>query len=110
MKRLLAAPAVLWMAGCGYVGDPLPPLANVPPRVSDLAAIQRGSRIIVQFTVPDMTTEGQPIPRPVTLDLRAGAADPFEEKQWAAAARQISPSAMAGCDTKTGQEACPTAT
>ena len=47
-------------AGCGYVGDPLPPLANVPSPVTDLAAIQRGGRIIVQFTVPVKTTEGPP--------------------------------------------------
>jgi hypothetical protein len=79
------------MAGCGYVGDPLPPLANVPPRISDLAAIQRGGRIIVQFTIPTNTTEGHPLPPPVKLDLRGGTAEHFEENQWAAGARQIAP-------------------
>ena len=94
MNRFLPAAAALLLAGCGFVGDPLPPLANVPPRVSDLAAIQRGARIIVQFTVPARTTEGHPIPPPVRLDLRAGTADRFEENEWAAAARQIPPGAM----------------
>ena len=96
MNRLLAASAVLWMAGCGYVGEPLPPLANVPSRVSDLAAVQRGGRVIVQFSIPTLTTEGHPIPGPLRLDLRAGPADPFEENQWAAHARQIPPGAMDG--------------
>lgn len=94
MNRFLPAAAALLLAGCGFVGDPLPPLANVPPRVSDLAAIQRGARIIVQFSVPARTTEGHPIPPPVRLDLRAGTAERFEENEWAAAARRIPPGAM----------------
>jgi hypothetical protein len=110
MNRFLAAGAALLMAGCGYVGDPLPPLANIPSRVSDLAALQRGSRVIVQFTVPASTTEGHPIPKPLHLDLRAGTAAQFEANQWAAGARQIPPAEMAGgCGTKTGPEACSTA-
>ncbi|MGD0774362.1 MAG: hypothetical protein ABSC05_16225 [Candidatus Solibacter sp.] len=95
MKRFLPAAAALLLAGCGYLGEPMPPLANIPPRVSDLAAVQRGGRIIVQFTVPTKTTESHPIPPPLRLDLRAGTADHFEENQWAAGARQIPPGATA---------------
>jgi hypothetical protein len=94
MKRFLPVAAALLLAGCGYVGEPMPPLANIPPRVSDLAAVQRGGRIIVQFTVPTKTTEGHPIPPPLRVDLRAGTADHFEESQWAAGARQIPPAAV----------------
>src|SRR5260370_40337549 len=94
MNRFLPAAAALLLAGCGFVGDPLPPLANVPPRVSDLAAIQRGGRIIVQCSVPARTTEGHPITPPVRLDLRAGTADRFEANEWAAAARPIPPGAV----------------
>ncbi len=71
------------------MGDPLPPLANVPANVTDLAAIQRGPLIVVQFTVPAKTTEGQPIPPSLELDLRAGTAVNFEENQWAAAAQKF---------------------
>jgi hypothetical protein len=77
------------LAGCGYVGEPLPPLANVPDKITDLAAIQRGDRIIVQFHVPPVTTEGQPIPGPVKLDLRAGIGDHFEEFSWSVHAERI---------------------
>lgn len=59
-------------AGCGYIGSPLPPFANVPAPVSNLAAVQRGDRIIAQFAVPTLTTEGQPLRAPVTMDLRIG--------------------------------------
>lgn len=111
MKRFLPAAAALWLAGCGYVGDPLPPLANIPERVSDLAAIQCGSRVIVQFTMPAKTTEGHPIPQPQRLDLRVGTAEHFDENQWAASALQIPPSAMvSACESKgTAPVACPTA-
>jgi len=81
--------ALLLLTNCGYIGDPLPPLANVPLPVKDLGAMQRGDRIVVQFTAPTLTTEGHPIPPPVLLDLRAGPADQFEESQWAASARHI---------------------
>jgi fibronectin type 3 domain-containing protein len=59
-------------AGCGYIGSPLPPFANVPSPVANLAAVQRGDKIVAQFTVPTLTTEGQPLKPPVTLDLRIG--------------------------------------
>ena len=76
MWRILpAVVAVLWLTGCGYVGDPLPPLANVPGSVTDLKAWQRGSRILVQFTLPAMTTEGIAIKTPLRTDLRISAGD-----------------------------------
>jgi len=109
MNRFLPAAAALFLVACGYVGDPLPPLANVPLRITDLAAVQRGTRIVVQFTVPATTTEGHPIPPPLRLDLRAGTADQFEENQWAESARRIPPAMAGECNTKPGQESCPTA-
>ena len=72
MRIILVALAALGAAGCGYIGEPLPPLANVPARVTDLAAMQRGSRIVVSFTVPRLTTEGMPLKAPA-LELRIGA-------------------------------------
>ena len=50
----------------------MPPFANVPAPVSNLAAVQRGDKIIAQFTVPTQTTEGQPIKPPLKLELHIG--------------------------------------
>ena len=87
----LAAAALLG-TGCAYIGSPLPPLANVPAPIADLAAIERGSRIIVQFTPPPRTTEGVAIKKPLTLDLRIGpAATPLNLGEWAAEARREPP-------------------
>ena len=90
LRSLAAALAAALLTSCGYIGDPLPPLANVPTSVTDLAAIQRGAFVIAHFTVPQVTTELRPIPQPLTFDLRIGAAaEPFDSNEWAAHARHI---------------------
>lgn len=60
MVRTFYAAIVLCilLAGCGYVGDPLPPALNIPQKVIDLRAVQRGRKIIIDFTIPLHTTEG----------------------------------------------------
>jgi len=86
----LIAAAALLTAGCGYTGDAMPPLANIPARVSDLGAIERGGRIMAQFTVPPRTTEGVAIKTPLKLDLRIGTAEPpFNQEVWAAGATPV---------------------
>ncbi|PWU10091.1 MAG: hypothetical protein C5B51_05035 [Terriglobia bacterium] len=89
MRRFVPAIAVLAAAGCGYVGEPQPPLANIPARVTDLTAVQRGARLIVQFTAPQLTTEGVTLKPAPELDLRLGPpGEPFQEDNWAAGARK----------------------
>jgi len=92
MRAILPAIAALTAAGCGYIAEPLPPLANIPGRVNDLTAVQRGGRIIAQFTAPRTTTEGFTIKSPLDLDLRIGPGpEPFREEVWAASARRVMP-------------------
>jgi hypothetical protein len=92
MRSLPAAVAgaALVLTGCGYTGEPQPPLANLPARVADLSATQRGSTLIVQFSVPRLTTEGMAIKSDVKLDLRVGpAGDPFNAPAWAEGAKAV---------------------
>lgn len=85
-----AWPVLLLFNGCGYVGDPLPPLRNIPAAIHDVAAVQRGNRLIVHFTAPTLTTEGMPVPKPLQLDLRIGTAvSPFSAEAWAGQARSV---------------------
>lgn len=46
------------LTACGVPGEPLPPLLEIPEPVHDLAAEQVGARLILQFTRPQLTTEG----------------------------------------------------
>lgn len=43
---------------CGSVGDPRPPLANLPEPISDLSARQFGDSLVISWTRPLRTTEG----------------------------------------------------
>ena len=96
MRRVLTALAAV-LSGCGYVAGPLPPLANIPARVTDLAAVQRGGKLMVQFTPPQLTTEGVAIKQPPAFDLRVGPGPvPFSAVQWAGGAKQVPPVAAAG--------------
>jgi hypothetical protein len=49
------------LAGCAYVGEPLPPALHIPTKIEDLRAIQRGGKILVEFTPPAQSTDGIPV-------------------------------------------------
>ena len=84
--------AALLAAGCGYIGEPLPPLLHIPSRVADMTAQQHGARIVVDFTAPRLSTEGAVLRQAPTLDLRAGpGSQPWNPETWASEARRIDP-------------------
>jgi hypothetical protein len=69
------------MAGCGYVGPPLPPALEIPVRVTDLRAAELGENIEIEFTIPALTTEGLALKTLRSVELRAivdGQAAMFE--------------------------------
>lgn len=71
MRHLLnILAAAILCSGCGYVGEPLPPALRIPQRVIDLAAVERGGQVVVQFTAPVQTTEGLDIRNLDVIDLR----------------------------------------
>jgi hypothetical protein len=50
--------AGLALAACGKEGPPTPPLRAVPAPTKDLAAHQRGNRVLLSFTYPQTTPGG----------------------------------------------------
>jgi hypothetical protein len=80
----------LMLTGCGYIGEPLYPALNIPTRVSDLAAVERGNHIDVTFTIPPLTTEGLTMKQIGSVELRAGpSAGDFEISRWAESAKKV---------------------
>lgn len=77
--------AAMLLAGCGQVGDPLPPSLQVPLQVQDLRAGQRGATLIAEFTAPALATDDALLRKPVEIDLRIGPAS----DNWEAGAQRI---------------------
>jgi hypothetical protein len=63
---------VLLLAGCGYVGDPLPPSLLIPSPVEDLRAREIGERIVIEFTVSGESTDGVILKSLAGMELRVG--------------------------------------
>ena len=61
MRRLFALLPLVLAWSCGYIGDPLPPALNIPQRVTDLAVVERGDKLLISFTIPALTTENLPL-------------------------------------------------
>jgi len=84
-------PGCLWFAGCGYIGEPLPPALNIPNTVADLRATERGDKLVIRFTIPERTTENLPLKRVSGVDLRLWPSDgkPFELERVLAASQTV---------------------
>lgn len=89
--RLASATAfALLLCGCGYMGNPMPPALNRPVRVEDLTAIEHGANIVIQFTIPTVTTEGLPVKKK-DIELRVGPPPPgeFNMEEWLRTSQRI---------------------
>jgi hypothetical protein len=82
-------PAACLLVACGYVGEPLPPALNIASPITDLRVVELGNRLVADFTIPPLTTEGLVINRLGTVDLRIGpGTSPFDPERWAETAVQ----------------------
>ena len=87
----MLAVALLALAGCGYIGPPLPPALGIPLQIVDLRGVQRGDRIVVAFTPPKDTTDKLILKTVPEIDLRVGEnpRENFENSRWASGAKRI---------------------
>jgi hypothetical protein len=57
--RALLIAVSLALAFCGKRGDPRPPVPIIPKATNDLVVTQRGSKVILTWSYPSLTTSGQ---------------------------------------------------
>jgi hypothetical protein len=88
---LVSVVAGVILAGCGTVGEPLYPALNIPSRVTDLTAVERGDRIDINFTIPPLTTEGLALKEIGGVELHVGPFEGtgFNPNNWASAANRV---------------------
>ncbi len=77
--RGLVAGLCLAAASCGSVGEPLPPLLNIPARVDDLVVRQDVGELVAEWTWPVLGSEGQVFRETERFELRALHFDPSGE-------------------------------
>jgi hypothetical protein len=58
-KLLIALIALLVVNACGKRGDPQPPVPIIPKATSDLVVTQRGSKVILTWSYPSLSTSGK---------------------------------------------------
>ena len=73
MTRAVALFCILWIEGCAYMGAPKPPALDIPTRITDLRAAEYGDRILVQFTIGTLTTDGLTLTSVKTVELQVAA-------------------------------------
>src|ERR1700720_4439634 len=67
---------VLFLAGCGAPGDPVPPSPLVPTSITDLAAQQAGDGVRLTFSMPNKTIRGERLAEPPAIEVLRGTAKP----------------------------------
>jgi hypothetical protein len=91
LATLLCAAGCVLVAGCGSIGEPLYPALNIPTKITDLVALERGDKIALYFTIPALTTDGLALRAIGSVDLRVGVnpSGGFNRDKWAADAKRI---------------------
>lgn len=58
MKKILVVLMLVLVAACGKRGDPHPPVPAIPRSTTDLVVTQRGSKVLLRWGYPSLTTAG----------------------------------------------------
>jgi hypothetical protein len=99
IRRSSLIALTLSLAGCGYIGEPLPPALEIPVQIADLTGKQRGGKIYLTFTPSLESTDKVLLKTLTAIELRAGenVAGEFDMDRWLASARAI---AVDGAEAK----------
>jgi hypothetical protein len=67
---------LIFAAGCGAPGEPLPPSPPIPVAITDLTAHQLGDGVLLTFTPPSKSTLGQRLTETPTVEVLRGSLRP----------------------------------
>jgi hypothetical protein len=69
LQTLALASAVGGLFGCGVQGMPHPPRLERPEKVTNLTAVQMGQGLELRFSLPQHTTEGERLTKPMEIEI-----------------------------------------
>jgi hypothetical protein len=69
LQALILASAVGWLYGCGVQGTPHPPRLERPAKITNLTAMQVGQSLEIHFTLPQQTTDGERLTKPLEVEI-----------------------------------------
>ena len=72
LAAVLVAACCIFLCGCASVGEPMYPSLNIPLRVTDLRVSEHANMLVIDFTIPDLTTDKVTIKRVQSVELTAG--------------------------------------
>ncbi|MGO8788387.1 MAG: fibronectin type III domain-containing protein [Terriglobia bacterium] len=69
LQALVLASAAAWLYACGVQGTPHPPHLERPEKIANLSVVQVGQSLQVRFTLPQQTTEGTRLTKPLEVEI-----------------------------------------
>jgi hypothetical protein len=103
MFASLSLLACAWIAGCAAPGAPTPPTAIVPKAITDLAARQQASSMILTFTPPKQSVDNEKLTEPPDLEIFRAERQPGAPGKFAPRLVYSVPSALVESYMKNGQ-------
>jgi hypothetical protein len=69
LQALVLASAAGWLFACGVQGTPHPPRLERPAKITNFSAVQIGQSLELHFTLPQQTTDGERLTKPLELEI-----------------------------------------
>lgn len=69
LQILVLASAGGWLFGCGVQGTPHPPHLERPAKITNVSVLQVGQSLEVNFSLPQQTTEGERLTKPLEIEI-----------------------------------------
>lgn len=76
LQALVLTSAAGWVFGCGVQGPPHPPRVERPARIANLTAAQVGQNLELHFSLPQQTTDGERLTKPLEVEILRAIAPP----------------------------------
>ena len=69
LPALILASAAGCLFGCGVQGTPHPPRLEQPAKITNLSAVQIGQSLEMHFSLPQQTTDGERLSKPLEVEI-----------------------------------------